>query len=84
MHRELIYSMIPHWLVYSEHYVKNGFEYLKEVNAAKIHDKWKINIPVDKSSGLYDFIVNNGKEWVIFETNYYGGGYSKLESTAGE
>ncbi len=28
--------------------------------------------------------MNNGKELIIFETNFYGGGGSKLKSTAGE
>ena len=32
----------------------------KEVNAAKTHEKWKINIQSDKSSGLYDLIIKSG------------------------
>jgi len=60
------------------------FEYLKEANAAKIKQKWGIDVPVDKSSRRYDYVVNNGKELIIFETNFYGGGGSKLKSTAGE
>ncbi len=62
----------------------NGFEYLKEANASKIYDYWGVDVPVDKSSRRYDFVVNNGKELVIFETNFYSGGGSKLKSTAGE
>ena len=71
------------WFI-QDHCVKHGYEYLKEANAAKIYEKWKIDVPVDKSSRRYDFIVNNGKELIIFETNFYGGGGSKLKSTAGE
>ena len=71
------------WFI-KDHCNKHGYEYLKEGNAAKIYEKWKINVPVDKSSRRYDFIVNNGKELIIFETNFYGGGGSKLKSTAGE
>ena len=71
------------WFI-KDHCNKNGYEYLKEANATKIYDKWQINVPVDKASRRYDFIVNNGKELVIFETNYYGGGGSKLKATAGE
>jgi len=72
-----------------EEYVKNicnkkGYKYLKEANAIKIKKEWGFNVPVDKSSRRYDFVVNNGKELFIFETNFYGGGGSKLKSTAGE
>lgn len=71
------------WFI-QDHCNKNNYEYLKEANAAKIYEKWKIEVPVDKSSRRYDFIVNNGKELIIFETNFYSGGGSKLKSTAGE
>lgn len=61
-----------------------GFDYLKEANADKIKEKWGYDVPVDKSSRRYDFVVNNDKEIYIFETNFYSGGGSKLKSTAGE
>ena len=41
-------------------------------------------MPVDKSSRRYDFVIDNGKELFIVETNFYGGSGSKLKSTAGE
>ena len=63
---------------------RKGFEYLKEATAKKIEEKWRFNIPVDKSSRRYDYAIKNGKELFIFETNFYGGGGSKLKSTAGE
>lgn len=63
---------------------RKGFEYLNEANADKIKAKWGLDVPVDKSSRRYDFVVNNGNELFIFETNFYGGGGSKLKSTAGE
>lgn len=63
---------------------RNGFEYLKEATAEKIKLQWGYDVPVDKSSRRYDFVVKNGKELFIFETNFYGGGGSKLKSTAGE
>lgn len=61
-----------------------GFKYLKEATAKKIKKEWNVDVPVDKSSRRYDFVINTGKELVIFETNFYGGGGSKLKSTAGE
>ena len=63
---------------------RNGFEYLKEATAEKIKQQWDFDVPVDKSSRRYDFVVRNGAELFIFETNFYGGGGSKLKSTAGE
>lgn len=61
-----------------------NWQYLKEATAKKIKNEWDFNVPVDKSSRRYDFVVNNGNELIIFETNFYGGGGSKLKSTAGE
>ncbi len=64
--------------------VKNGFRYLKEANAGKIKRELGYTVPVDKSSRRYDFVIDNGKELFIIETNFYGGSGSKLKSTAGE
>jgi len=63
---------------------KKRFKYLKEANSEKIKQEFGYNVPVDKSSRRYDFVIDNGKELVIFETNFYGGGGSKIKSTAGE
>jgi len=63
---------------------KKGCKYLKEANAQKIKQEFNIDVPVDKSSRRYDYVVKTGNELVIFEVNFYGGGGSKLKSTAGE
>lgn len=63
---------------------KNNFRYLKEANAEKIKNELGYDVPVDKSSRRYDFVIDNSKELFIIETNFYGGGGSKLKSTAGE
>jgi type II restriction enzyme len=73
----------------TEHFIKdlcdkNGFKYLKEANAKKIKEVFGKNVPVDKSSRRYDYVIDNGKTLYIIETNYYSGGGSKLKSTAGE
>lgn len=62
----------------------NEARYLKEANANKIKATFGWNIPVDKSSRRYDFVIDNSKEIFLIETNFYGGGGSKLKSTAGE
>lgn len=61
-----------------------GYKYLKEATAEKIKIEWGFNVPVIKSSRRYDYVVNTGKDLIIFETNFYGGNGSKLKSTAGE
>ena len=63
---------------------KKGYKYLKEANAERIKIEFGIEVPVDKSSRRYDYVVKTNKELVIFEVNFYGGGGSKIKSTAGE
>lgn len=61
-----------------------GFDYMAQANAKKIKQHWNIDIQVDKSSRNLDFAINaNGKLYFI-ECNFYGGGGSKLKSTATE
>lgn len=51
-----------------------------------IKESWGVDVPVDKSERNFDeavFDPASKKTWII-ETNYYGGGGSKLKSVAGE
>jgi type II restriction enzyme len=57
---------------------------MKQASAEKIRLHWNIPLEVDKSSRRFDFAVRNGDRLYLVETNYYGGGGSKLKSTAGE
>ncbi len=61
-----------------------GLEYLKEANAKAIKEKWDIEIAVDKSSRRMDYVINKKGKLYFFEVNFYGGGGSKLKSTATE
>ena len=61
-----------------------GLEYMSQANAKKIKAKWNINIQVDKSSRNLDFAVNKNGKLYFIECNFYGGGGSKLKSTATE
>ncbi|MFA6194498.1 MAG: type II restriction endonuclease [Patescibacteria group bacterium] len=63
---------------------KNNFRYLRQATSEKIKLQLGYDVPVDKSSRIYDFVIDSGKELYIFETNFYNGGGSKLKSTAGE
>lgn len=72
-----------------EFYVKDicerkGYEYLKEATAPKVKEKWGKPLTVDKTSRRIDFVIFNGKELFLIETNFYTGGGSKLKATAGE
>jgi len=63
---------------------KSNRRYLKEATAPLIKKEFGFSIPVDKTSRRYDFVIDNNKKPIIIETNFYGGGGSKLKSTAGE
>lgn len=63
---------------------RNGYEYIAQATADKIKAKWDKNITVTKSSKRVDFAINTPKKLYLIETNFYGGGGSKLKSTAGE
>jgi len=59
-------------------------EYMAQATASKIKAKWNINIKVDKSSRIIDFAINKNGKLYFVEVNFYGGGGSKLKSTATE
>lgn len=63
---------------------RNGYEYIAQATADKIYKKWGKNITVNKSSKRVDFAINTPNKLYLIETNFYGGGGSKLKSTAGE
>lgn len=63
---------------------RNNWEYISQATAEKIKSKWSKNITVKKSSKRIDFAINTPNKLYLIETNFYGGGGSKLKSTAGE
>jgi type II restriction enzyme len=72
-----------------ETYIKEVCEelrlpYLKEANAKAIKTAWNIDLEVDKSSRRIDYVINKNGKLYFFEVNFYGGGGSKLKSTATE
>jgi len=63
---------------------KHQWRYLKEATSKELKKQWNIDLPVDKSSRRLDFVIDTGKSIYLVETNFYGGGGSKLKSTAKE
>jgi type II restriction enzyme len=61
-----------------------GYDYMSQANAKKIKEHWNIDIKVDKSSRNLDFAINKNGKLYFIECNFYGGGGSKLKSTATE
>jgi type II restriction enzyme len=66
-----------------ETFVKS-LQYMSQANAKKIKSQWGIEIQVDKSSRNLDFAINKNGKLFFIECNFYGGGGSKLKSTATE
>ena len=65
---------------------KLNFEHQPQATASFIRENWGIEVPVDKSERRFDeavFDSVNNRLWLI-ETNYYGGGGSKLKAVPGE
>lgn len=64
--------------------LKHGGIYMPQATKAKIKAEWGIDIAVDKTDRRIDFAVQIKNHLYFIETNFYGGGGSKLKSTAGE
>lgn len=65
---------------------KLGYKSKAEATAKWIENNWGVTVPVDQSKRRFDqaiFSEEQNKLYLI-ETNYYGGGGSKLKAVAGE
>ncbi len=63
---------------------KKGFQYKDQATAKWILENWNINIESDKSSRRFDFAIFIWEKVYLFETNFYGWGWSKLKAVAWE
>ncbi len=61
---------------------KHNLNYMPQATAKKIKEAWGIDVLVDKSKRQLDFAINKNGHLVFIECNFYGGGGSKLKSTA--
>ena len=66
-------------------YVK-GKDYFKEMNLSEIEKKWNIDLSAISNQGKaekrFDFVIKTDNDIYGIETNFYGGGGSKLNETA--
>jgi type II restriction enzyme len=70
---------------YLEGFIKRRkLEFIPQATPKRIKELWGFEVPVDKSSRSFDFAISDGKQLVLMEVNFYGGGGSKLKATAGE
>lgn len=62
------------------------WQYAIQIGVAEIKRRWDIDVPTDKSSRRFDGVVYNPstKTVTLIETNFYGGGGSKLKAVSGE
>jgi type II restriction enzyme len=62
----------------------NNADFIAQATADKIKFKWNLPVLMDKSSRIIDFAINKNDKLYLIEVNFYGGGGSKLKSTATE
>lgn len=64
---------------------RNNLSSIKQATSSSIQQNWGIRVDVDKADRKFDFALRSTNGYLyIIETNFYGGGGSKLKSTAGE
>lgn len=63
-----------------------NLEFATQIGVAEIMLRWGVDVSTDKSSRRFDGVVYNPetKKVTLIETNFYGGGGSKLKAVSGE
>jgi len=63
-----------------------GYLYKIEATGKWIYENWEIEVPLDKATRRFDAAIYDkfNQKLYLIETNYYGGGGSKLKAVAGE
>ena len=59
-------------------------DYMAQATKDKIKTEWDFDLQMDKSDRRVDFAIFRDDRLFLLETNFYGGGGSKLKSTATE
>lgn len=60
------------------------YEWKSQATAKWMNENWWLHVQSDKSERRFDFAIYTGSKLFLFETNFYGGGGSKLKAVAGE
>ena len=63
---------------------QNKWKYLPQATQKILKENWTVDIQVEKTNTRFDFAVKTPQNTFLIETNFYGGGGSKLKSTAKE
>ena len=63
---------------------KKGFQYKDQATVKWMKEIWWVEVKTDKSARRFDFAMFTGKKVYLIETNFYGGGGSKLKAVAWE
>jgi type II restriction enzyme len=61
-----------------------GFPFISQANADKVKEAFGLCMKMAGSARAVDFAIRTGSGLCLLETNFYGGGGSKLKATAGE
>ena len=79
---ELMESLVENFVV--ETAGELHADYMSQATAAKVKSEWDFTLIMDKSERRVDFALFKDDHLFLVETNFYGGGGSKLKSTATE
>ena len=79
---ELMESLVENFVV--ETAGELHADYMSQATAAKVKAEWDFTLKMDKSERRVDFALFKDDHLFLVETNFYGGGGSKLKSTATE
>lgn len=63
---------------------KKWFQCKDQATAKWIGENWWVKVESDKSARRFDFAIFTWKKVYLFETNFYGWGWSKLKAVAWE
>ena len=64
--------------------VSQWYQWRSQATAKWMNENWGLSVQSDKSERRFDFAIFTGKRLYLFETNFYGGGGSKLKAVAWE
>ena len=79
---ELMESLVENFVVETSEILHAN--YMEQATAGKIKSEWDFDLEMDKSERRVDFALFKDDHLFLLETNFYGGGGSKLKSTATE